>query len=87
MPSSRTRSGGGATVTDGHEAALNTVLASDGELERETVAHESAANFSTTKAALVKARGHGNDLPPEPQSRHQAMESPEWKCWEVVEKT
>ena len=35
-----TRSGGGAAVTDGYEATLNVVLASDGKLEHETVAPE-----------------------------------------------
>ena len=69
MLSSRTRNGGGAAVTDVHEATLNVFLASDGELEHEIVAHESAANLSATKAALVKPEGHGNDLLPEPQSR------------------
>ena len=47
--SSRTRSGGGAAVTNGHEAALNVVLDSDGELEHETMAHESAANLYPMK--------------------------------------
>ena len=85
--SSRTRSGGGAAVTDGHEAALNVLLASDGELEHETVAHESATNISAIKTVLVISGGHGDDLPLEPQSRLQAMESPDWECWEAVEKT
>ena len=79
MLSSCTRSGGSAAVTDGHEAALNTVLTIDGKLEHETVAHKSAVNLSTMKAALAKLGGHGNDLPPEPQSRRQAMEPPEWE--------
>ena len=57
MLSSRTRSGGGATVTDGHEAALNVFLAGDGKLEHETVAHESATNLSARKAALVEPGG------------------------------
>ena len=71
MLSSRTRRGGGVAATDGHEAALNFVLASDGELDHDTVAHESAANLSTMKVALVKPGGHGNDLPPKPQTRRQ----------------
>ena len=87
MLSSRTRSGGGAAVTDGHEAALNVVLASDGKLKHETVPRESAVNISAMKAALVKPGGHGNDLAPEPQSRRQAMESPESECWEAAEKS
>ena len=85
--SSRTRSGGGATITDGHEAALNVVLASEDELEQETVAHESVTNLSAMKATLVKPGGQGNNLPPEPPSRRQAMESPDWECWEAGEKT
>ena len=80
MLSSRNRSGGGATVADRHEAAINIVLASDDELEHEIVVHQPAVNLSVTKAALVKPGGHGNDLPSEPQSRHQAMESPELEC-------
>ena len=75
--SSRTGSGGGAAITDGHEAALNVILASDGELEHEIVVDESATNLSAMKTALVKPGGHGDDLPPEPQSRRQAMKSPE----------
>ena len=65
--SSRTRRSGGTAVTDGHEAALNLVLASDSELKHEIVAHEPATNLCATKATLVKQGGHGNDLPPEPQ--------------------
>ena len=65
MLSSRTRSGGGAAATDGHEAALNMVLASNGELEHEAVAREPATNLSAMKVALMKLGGHGNDLPPE----------------------
>ena len=61
-------SGGGVAVTGGHEAFLNVVLASDGKLEHETVAHESSANLLLMKVALVKPGGHGNDLPPKPQS-------------------
>ena len=75
MLSSRTRNGGGAAVTDGHETALNIVLASGGQLERKNVAHKPATNLSAMKTALVKPEGHGNDLPPEPQSRRQVMES------------
>ena len=71
--SSCTRGVGGAAVTDGHEASLNVVLASDDELEHETVAHKLAANLSAMMAALVKPGGHGNDLTPEPQNRRQAM--------------
>ena len=85
--SSRTTSGGGAAVRGGHEAALNGVLASDGEVEHEIVAHEPTTNFSAIKTALVKSGGYGNDLPPEPRSRRQAMESPEWEYWEAAEKT
>ena len=84
---SRTRSGGGTAVTDEHEATLTVVLASDDELDHETVAHESATNLSAMKAALVKTGGHDNDLTPEPQSRRQAMESSELESWEAVEKT
>ena len=62
--SSRTRSGGDTAVTDGYEAALNVVLASDDELEHETVTHKSATNLSAMKAALVKPGGHSNDLLP-----------------------
>ena len=57
MLSSRTRSGGSAAVTDVHEATLNVVLASDCELEHESVAHESVANLSAIKTALVKPGG------------------------------
>ena len=64
---------------DGYEAVLNVVLANDGKLEHETVAHRSATNLSAMKAALVKPGGHGNDLLPKPQSHRQVMESPEWK--------
>ena len=85
--SSRTTSGGGAAVTDGHEAALNVVLARDGEVEHKTVAHEPTTNLSAIKTALVKSGGYGNDLPPEPRSRRQAMGWPEWKYWEAAEKT
>ena len=53
----RTRSGGGAAVTGGHDTALNVVHANDGKLEHETVAHESATNLSVMKAVLVKAGG------------------------------
>ena len=52
MLSSSTRSGGGAAVTDGREAALSIILASHGKLEHKTVAHESAA-----KAVLGEAGG------------------------------
>ena len=85
--SSCTRSDGGAAVLDGHDAALKVVLASDDNLEPETVAHESAANLSTMRAALVKPGGYGKDLPPESESRRQAMESPEGECWKTAEKT
>ena len=76
MLSSRAKRGGGAVVTGRHEATLNIGLASDGKLEHETVAHESAANHSAKKAALVKPGEHSNDKLSEPQS-HQVMESPE----------
>ena len=55
--SSRTRSCGGTAVTDLHKSALNVALASDGELEDETVAHESATNLTAMKAALVTLGG------------------------------
>ena len=66
MLTPRTKSVGGAVVTGGQDSALNVVLAIDGELEHETVAHESAAKLSALKAALVKPGGHGIDQPPEP---------------------
>lgn len=51
------------------------------------MAHESTTTLFAMKAALVKSGRHGNDLPPEPRSRRQAMESPEWEYWEAAEKT
>ena len=54
---SRTRSGGDAAVRDGHEAALNVVIAKDGKREHETVVHESTTNLSAMKAVLVNPGG------------------------------
>ena len=71
---------------DGNEAAPNTVLAGDCKLEQETVVSESTINLSSIKVALVKPGGGGDDLPPEPQSRRQAMGSPEWEYWEAGER-
>ena len=87
MLSSCTKSGTGTAVPDGHEAALNVVLTGDGKLEHEAVVHETTANLFPMNAALMKLKGHGNDLPSEPQSSPQAMKSPERKCWEAAEKT
>ena len=39
------------------------------------------------KAALMKPGVHGDDLPPEPEGRRQAILSPEWEQWEAAEKT
>ena len=66
---------------------LNVVIANDGELEHETVVHQSAANLSAIKAALVKPGEYSNYLSPEPQSHRQGMEPPKWECWEAVEKS
>ena len=78
MLSSRTRSGAVATVTDGHKAVLNFVLASDGALEYETVVNESAANLPATKTALVKPRGHGNYLLPDPKIAAKSWSKQSW---------
>lgn len=77
MLSSQIRSGGGAIATDGHETTPIVVLVRDGKLVNDTVAHGTAANLSTVKAALMKAGRHDDYLSPKPQSRRQAMISPE----------
>lgn len=62
LVSSRRTNGRGTIATDDRKAALNIVLTNDGELENEIVAHETTANLSDVKAALIKPGGHGDDL-------------------------
>lgn len=87
MPSSGRRSGGGAIATDGHQTDLNAVLASDGELENEIAVHETTSNLSAVRLALINPGGHGDDLPPGPESRYEAMLSLEREQPEATEKT
>ena len=94
MLSSHTRSGGGAAVTDGLEAALNVVLASGGELEHDTAAHESVTNFSAMKEALVKPGGGMVTTYPsslkvaaKPWSRQSRNAGKQWKKRRIASST